>query len=573
MAFIGMFLSAKEVFGQEMPADFLIERVRSYGWKGSISRLAQLAAYVQHPGREAEDLRRRTIDPILQITGDHRAQALIVRAQAFVKANRNRMLVAHEEVISYLQHLVLVEGGDSEDVPTDIELAFWMLGANCHLGEWAEKNSRELTRDEELIAAQVRGHTFNQSRHWLALAVRSYELFKACPEDESIGGHAAWQQMQDDTFGSSFTKYYKLILAPMLGVAWRAGDEDRVPGVTIDYWKTTGADLDWVRSRLNAIGLTRAEASAAILTADNARGDDGLLHAPSLLRRKPLLIEEEGWLITSEAAIATQFHAGPWGAYLQKSKETHGDSTGFMKWSSAFGVALERYCALLARSASESRRFRRNWKLILPSNPGAEDEIEDVILIEDDHAVLFSIKSSLLPEGAIHRAKSQSAVIDWLDRFLFSDAKNFKGALRKLSANIDEIRRGDFEERGLARTIKVLPVLITYDEIGDDVFLNQRIRHKCKELGLLNQQGVAPVTLGAVEEFEALMEYVAEGRSLVGLLRKRKHNMPWFDRRLDQQLGSLEVPIGFAMMKKRFNSLFGEVMDAVRGANNETLAE
>lgn len=391
MAFIGMFLSAKEVFGQEMPPEFLIERVRSYGWKGSISRLAQLAAYVQHPGREAEDVRRRTIDPILQITGDGRAQNLIARAQAFVRVNRNRMLVAHEEVISYLQHLVLVESGESEDVPTDIELAFWMLGANCHLGKWAEKDSRELTKDEELIATQVRGHTFNQSRHWLALAVRSYELFKECPEDESIGGRAAWQQMQDDTFAAPFATYYKLILSPLLGVAWRAGEEDRVPGVTIGYWRSTSADLDWVRSRLDAIGLSRSAASAAILAAENARGEDGLLHAPSLLRKKPLLVEEEGWLVTSAAAMATQFHAGPWGAYLQKSKEMHGDSAGFLKWSSAFGVALERYCAMLARDASESPKFRRGWKLILPSNPGAEDEIEDAIIVEGDHAIFISI--------------------------------------------------------------------------------------------------------------------------------------------------------------------------------------
>jgi hypothetical protein len=83
MTFIGMFLSAKEVFGQEMPADFLIERIRSYGWKGSISRLAQLAAYVQHPGREAEDVRRRTIDPILQITG----RALAAPARGRIEAS------------------------------------------------------------------------------------------------------------------------------------------------------------------------------------------------------------------------------------------------------------------------------------------------------------------------------------------------------------------------------------------------------------------------------------------------------------------------------------------------------
>jgi hypothetical protein len=565
IAFIGMFHSAKEVFGKDMEPDFLIERVRSYGWKPSVTRLAQLAAYIQSAQRTDEEIRRRTIDPILSITGDARSSTLIACAHAFVRANRLRIRIAHEEVITYLQHLVLVEGGDSTDVPSDAELCFWMLGANCHLGEWAEPDSRELTADEHLIAVQVRGHTFNQSRHWLASSVRSHDLFRSCPEDESLGGHEAWLRIQQDTFGAPFEDYYRLILAPILAAARRAGDEDKVPAVSLDYWKTTGADPDWVRARLNAIAISRPEAARLILASENARAPNGLLHAPSLLRRRPLLVDDEGWLIISQAAIATQFHAGPWGAYLEKSKATHGDVTGFKRWSAAFGVAFERYCGELARAAATSSKFRRNWKLVMPTKPGSSDEIEDVIVIEDDHAILFSIKSTLLPEGSIHRAKSRSAVIDWLDRFLFSTEKSFRGALQKLSANVDEIRNGVFQQRGIPRALRILPVLITYDEIGDDVLLHQRIRRRCKELGIMTQSGVAPVTIGSIEEFEALMEYVAEGRSLVGLLRKRKQNKPWFGRRLDQQLGSLAPRIGFAMMKRRFQEIFDEVITAVRG--------
>ncbi|MBA3462849.1 MAG: hypothetical protein H0T46_23035 [Deltaproteobacteria bacterium] len=565
ITFIQMYLSAKQVFGTNMPADFLIERVRSYDWKGSISRLAQLAAYIQYPGRTPEEILRRTVDPILQLTGQGDARPLIARAQVYVRANRERMLIAHDEVISYLQHLVLVEGGNGREEPTDIELAFWMLGANCHLGEWGEKDSRDLTLDEQLIAAQVRGHTFNQEHNWPALVVRSYALFQACAADENLGGQDAALRVQEETFGAPFVDYYRLILAVLLAMVWRAGDENSVPGVGIDYWKTTGADLDWVRARLNAIGVTRTEAAAAILAAKNARGEDGLLHAPALLRKKPLLIEDEGWLVISMAAIATQVHTGPWGAYLERSKANYGDKIGFQKWSSAFGNALELYCGQLARAAAESPRFRRNWRLVLPSSPGASDEIEDVIIIEDDHAILFSIKSSLLPEDQIHRARSRSAIIDWLDRFLFSDDRNFKGALRKLSKNIDEVRNGDFESQGVSRTLKILPVLITYDEIGDDVILHQRIRAKCKEHQLMMQSDVAPVAIGSVEEFEALMEYVAEGRSLVGFLKKRKQNRPWFGRRLDQQIGSLSPPIAFKLTTERFEQLFGEMEQAVRG--------
>jgi hypothetical protein len=62
-----------------------------------------------------------------------------------------------------------------------------MLGANCHLGEWAEPDARVLTSDEQFIAAQVRGHCFSKSHNWSALAVRSYELFRNCASDESLG--------------------------------------------------------------------------------------------------------------------------------------------------------------------------------------------------------------------------------------------------------------------------------------------------------------------------------------------------------------------------------------------------
>lgn len=572
IAYIGMFLSSAEVFGQAMPADFLIGRVRSYGWKPSVTRLAEMAAYIEHPGRTPEEVRRRTIDPILQITGDSRAMSLITRAHAFIRAHRERMLVAHEEVISYLQHLVLVEGGDGDDVPGDAELSFWMLGANCHLGEWAEPDSRVLTTEEELIAVQVRGHCFSKAHNWAALAVRSYELFTNCPEDESLGGRAAWERIQEEAFGASFQRYYQLIMAPLLGVVSRAGEASQPPAVGLEYWEKIGIDLSWVKARLDAIGTTREAARAMILAGDNARGTDGLLHAPSLLRRKPLLIDEEGWLVTSRQGFATHFHTGPWGTYLEKTKAVHGKN-GFKRWSSAFGVAFERYCASLARTAAASPRFRRNWRMVLPSAPGANDEIEDVILIEDDHAVFFSVKSRLLPEGDVHRAKSRSAIIDWLDSFLFAPEKSHKGAVLKLSANIDELRQGRFEDVDIKRDLRVLPVLVTYDELGEDVFLYKRVRDRCKALGLLTQPSVAPLTIASIEEFEWMMEYVHAGRSLVGLLKKRKHDRPWFDRRIDQQLGSVTPRVPFTMTLTRFNEIFEGVLAAVRGSERAELRQ
>jgi hypothetical protein len=568
MAYIDMYLSAREVFGQEADASFVLSRVGTYGWKPSLTRLAQLASFLGQLEITDEQVRQRTVDPLLALTGDHHASRLLARMKSVVAQHRKRIRVVHEEALSYLQHLVLVEGNDSDEVPSDAELAFWMLCVNCHLGEWAEPNQRELTTDEQLIAVTVRARCFNRHPHWMALTVRCYELFRACPEDVSLGGDDAWQRMQTETFGAPFETYFGTILMALFGASMSAGKGDGadqpIPAINVEYWRTTGADPSWVKARLDALAISREDAKREILAAPNAREASGLLHAPALLRRKPLIVDHDGWLITSPWNVAQQFHAGPWGAYLQRAKAVHGDARGFKRWSSAFGVAFERYCAGYAHYAKAAKRFRSGWRVLTPMDPGEADEIEDVVLIEDDHAVLFSVKSAMLREDAVHRAKSQQAVLEWFDRFLFSADPSFKGALRKLSANIDEIRAGEFEARQIGRNVKILPVLVVYDELGEDVFLYRHIRARSRELNMLQQPGVAPLTIASVDWYEALMEYASEGRSVVGLLRKRKPNRPWFDRRLDQQLYDVEPPIPVTRLRELYQAIYGDVVARLR---------
>lgn len=564
LSFVKAYLTSREVFGETMSANFLKERIRSFGWKSSVTSLARLAAFIQNPATTAEQVRTKTVDPIHEIFGDIAATPMLNRAKIFARLNRAHIQIAHEEVLAYLQHLVLVEGGDGDEGPSDAELTLWMLGANCHLGEWSEPDERELTREEKVIALLMRRHCFDKSGDWAAIAVRNYELFRTCPADQSLGGGDAWAQLQEEAFGCSFEVYYLLILAPLAARAIRQiVSADDIPAVSVDYWKSVECDLNWVKKCLDGLAVSREEARSQILERKNSVNSDGLLHAPSLLRRKPLLTDGEGWLITAPAGIIALFHAGPWGAYLEKLKVIHGGSNGFKRWSSAFGAAFEQYCADWAKSAAASSVFRRSWKMIVPGNPGTADEIEDVILIEDDEAVVFSVKSSMVPEETLRIAKSQSAAIDWIDRFLFSSAKSFKGAIRKLSANIDEIRRGDFASRGASETLKIHPVLVTYDALGEDVDLYARIRRKCIEYNLLCQKDVAPLTLASVSDYELMMQYVHSGRSLVGILKKRKKNKPWFGRRLEQQMSCIKPPVSRSFMFERFRQVFGKVLTAM----------
>jgi hypothetical protein len=564
ISFVSAYLTSREVFGETMSASFLKERIRSFGWKPSVTNLAQLAAFIQNPATTAEQVRTRTVDPIHEISGSASAGPMLARAKDFVRRNRPYIQIAHEEVLTYLQHLILVEGGDIGEGPSDAELAFWMLGANCHLGEWSKPDERELTRAEQVIALLMRRHCFDKSGDWAAIAVRNYELFRACPAEQSLGGGDSWAKLQEEAFGSSFDLYYSLILAPLAARVIRpAPDADDRPVVSVDYWRSSGADLNWVKKCLDGLAVSRDEARTQILERKNSVNSDGLLHAPTLLRRKPLLTDGEGWLITSPAAIIALFHAGPWGAYLEKLKASHGGSEGFKRWSSAFGAAFEQYCADWAKAAAASAAFRRGWKMMVPDKSGTAEEIEDVILIEEDHAVVFSVKSSLVPEDTLRIATSQSAAIDWIDRFLFSGTKSFKGAVRKLSANIDEIRRGDFAIRGVSETLKIHPVLVTYDALGEDVDLYARIRKQCSEHTLLCQKDVAPLTLASISDYERMMLYVHSGRSLVGMLKKRKRNRPWFGRRLEQQMSCLNPPVSSLVIFERFKQVFGKVLTAM----------
>ena len=128
MGGIRRFEDGAEVAGLAMPVDELLPRIRSYSWKESLIRLADLAGVVANAGADSEAVRSRTIDPLLKLTGS--STGLITRIKDYVRKHRNGMDIAHEEAINYLEHLVLLEGGDDGDGPADTESALWLLGIN-----------------------------------------------------------------------------------------------------------------------------------------------------------------------------------------------------------------------------------------------------------------------------------------------------------------------------------------------------------------------------------------------------------------------------------------------------------
>src|SRR5262245_30464738 len=117
----------------------------------------------------------------------------------------------------------------------------------------------------------------------------------------------------------------------------------------------------------------------------------------------------------------------------------------------------------------------------------------------------------------------------------------------------------------MPRTVPIVPILVTYEGLGEDVLFYRWIRERCRVRNLLRQDRVAPITFIDVEEFETLMSYIAQGRSLLGFLNKRKPNRPWYDRRIDQQLSEIEPRIPrLPYVVELFQKLKGEALASVK---------
>jgi hypothetical protein len=232
--------------------------------------------------------------------------------------------------------------------------------------------------------------------------------------------------------------------------------------------------------------------------------------------------------------MKAQLHAGVWFRHLQAAKNLAGNQgTGAQIWHSAFGYQVETWCAAVAECAANARWFKP--KLILPSHPGARDEIEDVILVEGRTAVLFSVKSRLVVENVARGAKSRSGLIDWYEKYFFGTKteKHRKGVAHLLNDRINLIRAGEFAPR-LPATTRIIPVLVSYDSLCEHTVWYQWFRDRCAEHGVFRQKDVSPPTIARVDEFEMLMAIAQTGESIVALLRHLEKG--WKNRRLGELL-------------------------------------
>lgn len=566
MAYVRPYETAERIFGASLSASDLTERVRPYSWRESLLRLADLASVVANtPGHaDSERVRKLTIDPLAKLTGS--AQGILANARVAVAQRRDGMILAHEEAILFLEHLVILEGAESgSSAPGDAEIALWLAGANSHLQQSWPDSATQMSVDESIAADLVRLSRYNNKPDLLRALVRAESIFGTPPAMTPLGQPLVWDAFQREAFGKSFVEFFETgpaLLAIMTRV-WGAEDTGRPPFFERRWLSSSTLSPNDILGSVS--WMTGSRDSIATATRKRLR-PDGLPHCPTALLHTPIVDVGDGFIVASPASLVNQLRTGIWARYLvtAKSGKVGIDVDG---WNSAFGYMVEGWCGRVAAAARESPRCVA--RIVLPSFPGAPDEVEDVVIIENGVAVLFSVKSRLVDARASREGLSPDITLSWFDEFFFS-AKNKKhraGAASLLSKRIDMLRAGAFEPQGVPRDLRIYPVIVTYDCLGENDLLYRRLQEGCQQRSLLQQADVGPLTIARLEDFEELMVRASAGKSVSGVLMNRERGDR--HRRLDQIIYEVNGPgvaDRFALFDDGFRSLGARVQERLTGA-------
>ena len=196
--------------------------------------------------------------------------------------------------------------------------------------------------------------------------------------------------------------------------------------------------------------------------------------------------------------------------------------------------------------------------------------MEDVICIEGDSAILFSVKSTLVQASAARQALSARKTLDWFE--LFSFAKKGPdwrgGAIRLLDSKIARIRSGEFERHGVGRDLTIYPVVVTFDSLGEHDLLYRWLEHRCRAHGVLRQAAVANLTIAGLGQFEQLLGRLAEGRSATGVLHARQGSGR--NRPLAQLLHEDGLPERLPLFKRDHDELFARMLQLFQRPEEQT---
>ncbi|HEX7670562.1 MAG TPA: hypothetical protein VF395_13300, partial [Polyangiaceae bacterium] len=161
------------------PPNRLIAMVRTCGWEETFLSLARMASLLANApgGAHDKEVRARTTGLLGSTLRSDNAEERVVAFYVLVKSPR---IVAHEEVIYFLQSLAVLYGLEAGPAPSEGQLAFWMLAGNDHCFGWREEKDG-LSVGENLVASSARSLLFNHQHDALPEFVRSVAMLERCP--------------------------------------------------------------------------------------------------------------------------------------------------------------------------------------------------------------------------------------------------------------------------------------------------------------------------------------------------------------------------------------------------------
>ncbi len=556
MANVRSWAGLRDLVRIEMPPEKILSNAASFHRDETLFTLARIAADLANSdgGILGATARSWTRDLLVQRRGSaNPLEAAVSEAVARLAPGR---AIAHAHVVFFLQVHAIVRGALSGTIPSDGYLAFMMLAANDHIPEWSKAEPTDLTDTERVLAPMFLSSIFNRSDDVMRSLLRLIDVMGRYPQRD-FPDRAVWEAVQREAFGTTFEEYAEMFLTPMYLLARTWGD-DKVPIVFPQAFSG--------RDEREAALYRRwfKEASISIDTAVQAFASrplpSGLLGLPVAFFRTPFidfgdkLVGLSPWHMRDHALLGT------WAKLNAASKRVL-KTDSIQRFASAFGYCFEESCADLAREAAASPSFRD--RLILPSQPGADDEIEDVVLVDGDVVALLSAKASLVPEASLKTADGYGDVVAWLRKFFFEEPSEAKksgyrgGAVYLLDRKVQRLRAGEYEKYGLKRDALVLPGVLSFDNVGESGVLYKWLEQESQRRGLLIDPRVRPLTVITPEDYEGLLALGARGDGVCRLLiEKTEARRKWgpLDIFLSQKVAdTIELRLG--SMPERFRDL------------------
>jgi hypothetical protein len=552
------YLTYSEIKGRPFRPNVLQELLQRFSWSKTLLRLAGIGASlsndvgVESYARAVDDgFRRVKVVP----EGDMKV------AVAYAAAHADRPIV-HEQAVYFLEAMALLYGGDeSAQDPSDLNVGTMFLLANDYLNDWKQQDDKGLSDVTQVMASLCHVARFNKQPDALREIVRAQLVFSQSVETGKLANPVLRSKIEKLAFyGNDFETYFRSFVLPLLFVAsqWgRRTNMGHVEGPVVDpaKWMSSTAQSGILAQSAFA-AMTKSRDAAKNILLKNLR-PDGLPHSPSLFVSSPFVSAPDGLIVASSPwMVREHLRGGLWMRMKGAVDEEVGDQE---EWPRAFGQMFELACRYIAKEAYKSAQVA--GKLLVSDAIGDANELEDVVVLEGESAILFSAKSRLVRQAVARDAVSRKALVEWYDEFLFAPRKGSRraGALHLLDAKIKAIRMGKFPE--VSSSVKIFPVLVTFDDLCENGALNRWIDGRCKDLGILQGPDTALALVTPLEGFESLFSLAALGQSLSALLAEKASDngrqlpLTNFLARYSPQGVELRLP----GLEERFNKLSADV--------------